>query len=78
MNQDNRSEPIRDGQEEALLRFVGGIGEPVRNRDLICDRCAHLWEDETAGCEVYEQKPLAVLRGEGSCPEFVPGNQEEV
>ena len=78
MNQDNRSEPIRDGQEEALRRFVGGIGEPVRNRDLICARCAHLWEDETAECEVDEQKPLAVLRGEDVCPDYVRKNQDEV
>ena len=72
MNQTNRNEPIRDRQEEALHRFVGGIGEQIFNRDLLCARCTHLWEDETAECEVYEQKPLAVLRGEASCPEFVP------
>ena len=72
MNQEDRNEPIRDRQAEALRRFVGGIGEPVRNRDLICARCAHLWEDETAECEVYEQKPMVVLRGEDACPAFAP------
>ena len=72
MNQEKRSESFSDGQQEALHRFVGGIGEPVRNQDLICARCAHLWEDAVAECEVYEQKPLAVLRGEDVCPEFVP------
>ena len=53
-------------------RFVGGAGEPVFNRDLLCARCANLWEDDTAECEVYSQKPLAVLRGEQQCPEFTP------
>ena len=78
MNQEKRSESFSDGQQEALHRFVGGFGEQIINRDLICARCAHLWEDETAECEVYEQKPLAVLRGEDVCPEFVPRDQEEV
>ena len=72
MNQENRNEPIRDRQEELLRRFAGGIGEQIFNRDLICARCANLMEDAAAECEIYEQKPLAVLRGEESCPEFVP------
>ncbi len=72
MNQANHNEPIQDQQEEALRRFVGGIGEPVQNQELICSNCAHLWEDETAECEVYEQKPLSVLRGENHCSEFLP------
>ena len=74
---DNRNEqkaPVSDPVD----RFVGGIGEQIFNRDLLCARCAHLWEDETAECEVYEQKPLAVLWGEDACPEFVPRDQEEV
>ena len=78
MNQNNRNEPIRDRQEEILRRFAGGFGEQIFNRDLICACCAHLWEDETAECKVYEQKPLPVLRGDDACPEFVPRDQEEV
>ena len=78
MNQEKRSESFSDGQQEALHRFVGGLGEQIFNRDLLCARCAHLWEDETAECKVYEQKPLPVLRGDDACPEFVPRDQEEV
>ena len=69
---DTPAEQAAGRQEETLRRFVGGIGEPVWNRDLLCARCANLWEADTAECEVYRQKPLAVLRGEESCPEFVP------
>ena len=72
MDRENRSEPIRDRQEEALRRFVGGLGERIFNRDPLCARCANLMEDAVAECEVYEQKPLPVLRGEDVCPEFVP------
>ena len=57
---------------EAENRFVGGFGEQIRNSDLLCARCANLWEDETAECEIYSQKPLAVLRGEDACPDFLP------
>ena len=74
---DNRNEqkaPASDPTE----RFVGYIGEQIFNRDLLCARCSNLMEDAVAECEIYEQKPLAVLRGEDACPEFVPQNQEEV
>ena len=74
---DNRNEqkvPAPDFTE----RFAGGLGEQIFNRDLLCARCSHLWEDETAGCGIYEQKPLAVLRGEDACPDFVRKDQEEV
>ena len=47
------------------------------NRDLLCARCANLMEDAVAECRVYEQKPLAVLRGEDACPEYVPLDREE-
>lgn len=57
---------------EAENRFVGGLGEQIWNKDLLCARCANLWEEETAECEIYSQKPLAVLRGEDSCPDFIP------
>ena len=73
-NRTKQKSPASDPME----RFVGGIGEQIFNRDLICACCAHLWEDETAECKVYEQKPLPVLRGDDACPEFVPRDQEEV
>ncbi len=58
-------------------RFVGGIGEPVRNRDLLCIRCVHLGEDAASECEIYVQKPLPVLRGRDHCPDFTPQNGSE-
>ncbi len=73
-NRSNRN----DSASSPMDRFVGGLGEQIFNRDLLCARCAHLWEDETAECDVYEQKPLAVLRGEDVCPDFVLKDQEEV
>ena len=61
---------IRGTPEEN--RFVGGLGEQIRNRDLLCIRCANLRRDAVAECGVYSQKPLAVLSGEMRCPEFAP------
>lgn len=72
---DNRythNDPIPEPGEETLRRFVGGVGEQVFNRDLLCARCANLMEEAVAECEIYEQKPLAVLRGGDACPEYVP------
>ena len=66
-----------DSAPDPMDRFVGGVGEPVFNRDLLCARCANLMEDAVAECRVYEQKPLAVLRGEDACPEYVPLDREE-
>ena len=74
---DTRTEQTAGRQEETLRRFVGGVGEQVRNSNLLCARCANLWEDDTAECEVYSQKPLDVLRGGESCPEFVPRERQE-
>ena len=71
-DKETRADQAPDRQDEILRRFVGGIGEQIFNRDLICARCANLMENAAAECEIYEQKPLAVLRGEESCPEFVP------
>ena len=53
-------------------RFVGGLGEQIRNRDLLCIRCAKLQKDAVAECEAYSQKPLSVLSGGMQCPEFEP------
>ena len=73
-NRSNRNESASSPMD----RFVGGFGEQIFNRDLLCARCANLWENETAECEIYDQKPLAVLRGGDACPEFVPRDQGEV
>ena len=62
---------------DPLERFVGGLGEQIFNRDLLCARCANLQEDAVAECQVYEQNPLAALRGSNFCSEFVPQDQEE-
>ena len=67
-NRNEQNAPVSDSTE----RFVGGFGEPIFNRDLICARCANLMDDTVAECEIYEQKPLPVLRGEDACPDFVP------
>ena len=68
---EDRNEQKVPGSDPAD-RFVGGLGEQIFNRDLLCARCANLMEDAAAECEIYEQKPLPVLRGGDSCPEFVP------
>ena len=73
-NRNEQNTPASDPMD----RFVGGLGEQIFNRDLLCARCANLMEDAVAECEIYEQKPLAVLRGEDACPDFVPREQEEV
>ena len=62
---------------DPMERFVGGFGEQIFNRDLLSARCANVQEDAVAECQVYEQKPLAVLRGSDFCSEFVPQDQEE-
>ena len=67
----------KGARPDPLDRFVGGLGEQVFNRDLLCARCANLMEDAVAECQIYEQKPLAVLRGEDACPEYVPLDREE-
>ena len=70
--QNSDTQALQPIDPEAENRFVGGFGEQIRNSDLLCARCANLWEDETAECEIYSQKPLAVLRGEDACPDFIP------
>ena len=73
-NRNEQNAPASDPTE----RFLGYIGEQIFNRDLICARCANLIENAVSECEIYEQKPLPVLRGEDACPDFVPREQEEV
>ena len=73
-NRNEQNAPASDPTE----RFLGYIGEQIFNRDLLCARCANLMDDTVAECEIYEQKPLPVLRGEDACPDFVPREQEEV
>ena len=60
----------RKNEDENFQRFVGGFQRQVCNSELQCARCANRWDDSTAACEVFEQKPLYVLRGERRCPEF--------
>ena len=74
-DQDTMNRPGPGGGAEN--RFVDGVGEPVFNRDMLCALCANLWEDDTAECEIYSQKPLSVLRGEQKCPEFAPRNESK-
>ena len=73
---ENRNVP-KAPASDPMDRFVGGIGEPISNRELLCARCANLKADAVAECQFYEQKPLAVLRGEKVCPEYVSQEQEE-
>jgi|GEM_PF-5177566 len=72
-SQFNRNGPGPDPTE----RFVDGFGQQVFNRDLLCARCVHLMEDAVAECQIYEQKPLPVLRGGDSCPDFVPRDRAD-
>ena len=39
--------------------------QPLKNSNLVCNSCAHCTKSTTA-CEVYEVKPITVLKG-GVC-----------
>ena len=57
--------------EDVETRFIQQEAVTIKNSMLCCARCAHIWENSTAECEIYEQKPLSVLRG-GDCPDLEP------
>ena len=42
--------------------------QPIRNSDLICDTCKRCTKS-VVSCEVYEIKPVSVLKG-GVCYEY--------
>lgn len=43
--------------------------QPVKNSGLTCRTCKHRFKDRTVDCEVYETKPISVLKG-GVCYEY--------
>ena len=51
-------------------RFLGYIGEAISNENLQCRDCKHCIKGNTAECNIYEQKPGAVLRGDKECGEY--------
>ena len=74
MNETNMNAPFEPSEafepsEDADTRFIQQEAATINNAMLCCARCAHIWENSTAECEVYEQKPLSVLRG-GPCPDL--------
>ena len=70
-NMSGQFEPSKpfEPSEDADTRFIQQEVTTVKNDTLCCARCAHIWENSTAECAVYEQKPLSVLRG-GLCPDL--------
>ena len=56
--------------KDAASRFMQSDDvEFITNDTLCCARCVHLWPDKTVECEIFEQKPLSVLRG-GDCADL--------
>lgn len=74
MNDRNMDEPfvpseVFEPSEDADTRFMQQEATTIKNDMLCCTRCVHIWENSTAECAIYEQKPLSVLRG-GLCPDL--------
>ena len=61
----NQPSPSKDAGE----RFMQRHAVFITNDKLCCARCVHVWENKTAECAIYEQKPTSVLRG-GECPDL--------
>ena len=71
----DRTKEQRDAPQKLLCpskdaddRFMQHDVEIITNEKLCCARCVYVWAQKTAECEIYERKPLSVLRG-GECPD---------
>ena len=57
--------------------FDKGDAEKIENKALACKNCVFAYHDRVADCEIYNQKPVEVLKG-ADCKCGFNGKHQEV